>query len=158
MGRPFDFRLIGVTFVTVPGVPSVATSLRVFQQHEEELPMSGTYSDLAVWQGGMDLAIHIYRLTKNFPKEETYGLTSQLRRAAVSVPSNIAEGKGRSSDKDLIHFLDNSRGSLFEIETQAAIARRLGYLSAEQSQTISSQTARVGQLLNGLIRALRQAA
>jgi len=120
--------------------------------------MGGTYSDLEVWQGAMDLAINIYHLTKSFPKEETYGLSSQLRRAAVSVPSNIAEGKGRSTDKDLIHFLGNSRGSLFEIETQAAIARRLGYISVEQAEVISSQTSRVGQLLNGLIRALRQAA
>jgi four helix bundle protein len=119
--------------------------------------MSGTYSDLEVWQAAMDLAIHIYRVTKTFPKEETYGLTSQLRRAAVSVPSNIAEGKGRSSDKDCVHFLSNSRGSLFEIETQAAIARRLGYLSAEQGEIISGQTLRVGQLLNGLMRALRKA-
>ena len=120
--------------------------------------MSGTYSDLEVWQAAMDLATHIYCATKTFPKEEIYGLTSQLRRAAVSVPSNIAEGKGRSSDKELIYFLGNSRGSLFEIETQVGIARRLGYLSAEQSEVISSQTSRVGQLLNGLIRALRQAA
>ncbi|HLW84673.1 MAG TPA: four helix bundle protein [Candidatus Sulfotelmatobacter sp.] len=120
--------------------------------------MSGTYSDLEVWQAAMDLAINIYRFTKNFPKEETYGLTSQLRRAAVSVPSNIAEGKGRSSDKDLVHFLGNSRGSLFEIETQATIASRLGYVSSEQGESTARQSARVGQLLNGLIRALRKAA
>jgi four helix bundle protein len=83
--------------------------------------MSGTYQDLEVLQSAMDLAVRVYRLTSLFPKEERYGLTSQMRRAAISVPSNIAEGKGRSSDKELIEFLCHSRGSLFEVETQLAI-------------------------------------
>jgi four helix bundle protein len=120
--------------------------------------VSGTYSDLEVWQAAMDLAEDVYRTTKAFPKEELYTLTSQLRRAAVSVPSNIAEGKGRSSEKDLIQFLNYSRGSLFEIETQIALARRLGYIDAEHAQCLLHQTARVGQLLNGLIRFFRQPA
>ncbi len=120
--------------------------------------MSGTYSDLEAWQAAMDLAEDIYRSTKAFPKEELYTLTSQLRRAAVSVPSNIAEGKGRSSERDLIQFLHYSRGSLFEIETQVALARRLGYLNAEHAQRLFHQTARVGQLLNGLIRFFRKSA
>jgi four helix bundle protein len=120
--------------------------------------MSGTYSDLEVWQAAMDLAEDIYRVTKSFPKEELYTLTSQLRRASISIPSNIAEGKGRSSDKDLLHFLNYSRGSLFEIETQIALARRLGYVDVVQAQNLLRQTARVGQLLNGLIRAFRQPA
>jgi four helix bundle protein len=106
----------------------------------------------------MDLAEDVYRTTKTFPKEELYTLTSQLRRAAVSVPSNIAEGKGRSSEKDLIQFLNYSRGSLFEIETQIALARRLGYLNAEHAARLLQQTARVGQLLNGLLRFFRQPA
>jgi four helix bundle protein len=117
--------------------------------------MSGTYTDLQVWQAAMDLAEDVYRVTKNFPKEETYGLTIQLRRAAVSAPSNIAEGKGRSSDKELAQFLCHSRGSLFEIETQINLARRLGYLDAQQVDTVLRNTARVGQLLNGLLRAFR---
>ena len=117
--------------------------------------MSGTYTDLEVWQAAMDLAEDVYRNTKNFPKEETYGLTIQLRRAAVSVPSNIAEGKGRSSDKELAQFLCHSRGSLFEVETQINLARRLGYLDAQQAVTVLRNTARVGQLLNGLLRAFR---
>lgn len=104
----------------------------------------------------MGLAEDIYRTTKAFPKEELYTLTSQLRRAAISVPSNIAEGKGRSSEKDLIQFLNYSRGSLFEIETQIALARRLGYINPENAQRLFHQTARVGQLLNGLIRFFRQ--
>jgi four helix bundle protein len=103
----------------------------------------------------MDLAEAVYRSTKTFPKEELHTLTSQLRRAAVSVPSNIAEGKGRSSERELIQFLHYSRGSLFELETQIAIARRLGYVDATQAQALLHQTVRVGQLLNGLIRAFR---
>jgi four helix bundle protein len=117
--------------------------------------MSGTYTDLQVWQAAMDLAEDVYRITKNFPKEETYGLTIQLRRAAVSVPSNIAEGKGRSSDKELAQFLCHSRGSLFEIETQINLARRLGYLDTQEAEAVLRNTARVGQLLNGLLRAFR---
>ena len=118
--------------------------------------VSGTYSNLEVWQAAMDLAEAVYRSTKTFPKEELYTLTSQLRRAAVSVPSNIAEGKGRSSERELIQFLHYARGSLFELETQIAIARRLGYVDATQAQALLHQTVRVGQLLNGLIRAFRQ--
>ena len=104
----------------------------------------------------MDLAEGVYRITKTFPKEELYTLTSQLRRAAV--PSNIAEGKGRSSERELIQFLHYSRGSLFEMETQIAIAKRLSYIDAPQAETLLHQTVRVGQLLNGLIRAFRQPA
>jgi four helix bundle protein len=117
--------------------------------------MSGTYTDLQAWQAAMDLAEEIYRITKSFPKEETYGLTIQLRRAAVSVPSNIAEGKGRSSDKELSQFLCHSRGSLFEIETQINLARRLGYLDESEAEAVLQKTVRVGQLLNGLLRAFR---
>jgi four helix bundle protein len=124
-------------------------------EQREAISMSGTYADLQVWQAAMDLAEDIYRITKTFPREETYGLSIQLRRAAVSVPSNIAEGKGRSSDKELAQFLCHSRGSLFEIETQVNLARRLGYLDTRQAEAVFQQTVRVGQLLNGLLRAFR---
>jgi four helix bundle protein len=117
--------------------------------------MSGTYTDLQVWQAAMDLVEDIYRITKTFLKEETYGLTVQLRRAAVSVPSNIAEGKGRSSEKELAQFLCHSRGSLFEIETQINLARRLGYIDVTKADAILQKAARVGQLLNGLLRSIR---
>jgi four helix bundle protein len=117
--------------------------------------MGGTYSDLEVWQAAMDLTEDIYRITKSFPKEETYGLTIQLRRASISIPSNIAEGKGRSSDKELAQFLCHSRGSLFEVETQLNRAFRLGYLDAEHLRAVLRKTARVGQLLNGLLRVFR---
>jgi four helix bundle protein len=120
--------------------------------------MSGTYTDLQVWQAAMDLADDIYRITKTFPKEETYALTVQLRRAAVSVPSNIAEGKGRFSEKELAQFLCHSRGSLFEIETQLNLARRLGYVDVTKTDAVLRKAARVGQLLNGLLRAIRLSA
>jgi four helix bundle protein len=117
--------------------------------------MSGTYKDLEVWQAAMQLAVQVYRLTAVFPKDERYGLTSQMRRAAVSVPSNIAEGKGRASDKELIHFLCNSRGSLFEIETQLTIGEQLGYSTANECNAARQEIARIGQMLNGLMRSVR---
>jgi four helix bundle protein len=119
--------------------------------------MRGTYRDLEVWQAAMELAVRVYRLTAVFPKEERYGLTSQMRRAAVSVPSNIAEGKGRSSDRELVQFLCHSRGSLFEIETQLAIGEKLGYSATEDCDAVRRETARIGQMLNGLIRSVRPA-
>jgi four helix bundle protein len=117
--------------------------------------MSGTYRDLKVWQAAMEMVRDVYRLTREFPREETYGLTIQLRRAAVSIPSNIAEGKGRSSDKELLHFLSNAKGSLFEVETQVMIAGSLGYLTHSQGEGLLSQTAQLGRLLNGLMKAFR---
>ena len=94
----------------------------------------------------------VYRLTQAFPREETYGLTV-LRRAAVSIASNIAEGKGRSSDKELLHFLSNAKGSLFEVETQIMIADGLGYLTHMQGEELLLRTAEVGRLLNGFMKA-----
>lgn len=87
--------------------------------------MGDSYKDLIAWRKGMDLVTEIYRVTRAFPRDEMYGLTSQLRRAAVSVPSNIAEGQARFSRKEFHHFLSQSRGSLAEVETQLAIAQNL---------------------------------
>jgi len=117
--------------------------------------MSGTYRDLKAWQAAMEMVPEVYRLTRGFPREELYGLASQLRRAAVSIASNIAEGEGRSSDKELLYFLSNAKGSLFEVETQIMIAGRLGYLSHLQAEELLSKTAEIGRLLNGLIKAFR---
>lgn len=117
--------------------------------------MSGTYADLEVWQAAMNLVQQIYRLTNAYPREEIYGLTSQTRRAAVSIASNIAEGKGRSSDRELVQFLCHSRGSLFEVETQLALAQRLGYATKEQYEALRDETAKIGRMLNGLIRSVR---
>jgi four helix bundle protein len=120
--------------------------------------MSGTYADLDVWQAAMELVVVIYQLTRRFPKDEVYGLVSQLRRVAVSVPSNIAEGKGRASDKELVQLLCHARGSLFEVETQLNIAERLTYIGRAEGESIRHELARIGQMLNGLIRSVRPAA
>ena len=92
-----------------------------------EVCVSGRFEDLEVWQFGMDLVYFVYDVTARFPKDELYGLVAQMRRAAVSVPSNIAEGKGRTSDKDFAAFLCHSRGSVYELQTQMLIAQHLGY-------------------------------
>lgn len=113
--------------------------------------MSGTYLDLKVWQRAMDLVYLTYELTQAFPKHELYGLTNQMRRAAVSVPSNIAEGKGRSTDKDMSLFLCHARGSLFELNTQVLIAQHLDYMRPEEAEAAGKLVAEVGRLLNGLI-------
>ncbi len=120
--------------------------------------MSGTYKDLEAWQCAMALVLEIYRSTAKFPKEEMFGLTSQLRRAAVSVASNIAEGKGRFSDRELSQFLAVARGSVFEIETQVTIAQQLQLLSHAQSQQLQDRCGEVGRLLNGLIKVVRKPA
>jgi len=118
--------------------------------------MANSYKDLRVWKQSVDLALEIYRYTQNFPKHELYGLTSQLRRAAVSVPSNIAEGKGRSSDKELILFLHHSRGSLLELETQIFLARELAYIEEPQAKRLLSQIENLAKALNALINSLKK--
>jgi len=106
----------------------------------------------------MQLVTGIYEATRAFPRDELYGLTNQLRRAAVSVPSNIAEGQARFSRKEFHHFLSLVRGSLVEIETQLFIAQNLGYLSMKQVHPLLSETAELGRILNGLIASVRRAA
>jgi four helix bundle protein len=117
--------------------------------------MSGTYEDLRVWQIAMELVFDIYRATRSFPDEEKYGLTSQIRRAAVSVASNIAEGKGRASDRELMQFLSVARGSLYEVQTQLVIAEKLGYLSHKQNEALRVRAVETGRLLSGLVRSFR---
>jgi len=89
--------------------------------------MIKSYKDLIVWQKGMDLAVNVYQLSDCFPHHELYSLTNQIRRAAVSVPSNIAEGKGRNSKSEYLHFLSIAKGSLLELETQLILSNHLGY-------------------------------
>ena len=110
------------------------------------------YEDLKVWQKAMLLAKTVYGLQKQLPKEETYGLCDQIRRAAVSIPSNIAEGFGRDTNKDFKHFLSIARGSLYETKTQLQLAEGLGYLQIDADT--SAQMDEVGKLLNGLTRSL----
>ena len=116
---------------------------------------SRNYTDLIVWQKAMDLAENVYRATRAFPKEELYALTSQLRRAAVSVPSNIAEGQGRGGAVKFVRFLHIAHGSLREMETQVLLAQRLTYLPATECRSLLDLAAEVGRLLNGLMRSSR---
>ena len=104
----------------------------------------------------MKLTAEIYRCTAKFPKHELYGLSQQIRRAAVSVPSNIAEGKGHRSDKEFTHFLLHSRGSLLELQTQLLIAEELQYLSKEEGRRMLAIAEGVGRALSGLINSLRE--
>ena len=113
-----------------------------------------SYRDLTVWQKGMDLVVEVYRLTELFPREEQFGLVSQIRRAAVSIPANIAEGHGRLHRADFLRYLSISRGSLTEVETHLEIAIRLEYLSQDQVRQAWDLLQDTGRLLNGLIRAL----
>ena len=108
------------------------------------------YRDLRAWQHAMGLVTDIYRVTRTFPKEELYGLVSQLRRAAVSVPSNLAEGHGRNSRNEFRHFIGQARGSLSEVETQLEIAKNLGYLKEDAAESLMVQADAVGKMLTGL--------
>jgi len=118
--------------------------------------MNKEYTDLEVWQECRKLTNHIYEFTKSFPKEEQFGLTNQIRRAAVSVSSNIAEGCGRQTAKDTINFLHISRGSLYELETQCFIALDQNYISKEKFDSIYSLTQSCKRLLNGFINYYRK--
>ena len=113
-----------------------------------------SHRDLIAWQKAMDLVVETYKVSRDFPKEELYGLTSQMRRAAISVPANIAEGQGRRLSGEFIHFLGNARGSLSELETHLEIALRLGYIEQENYQPVQDQIQEVGRILNGLLRSI----
>ena len=116
----------------------------------------GSYRDLEVWQRGMDLVERVYALTKPFPADERFGLTAQLRRAAISIPSNIAEGWGRGSRKDYVHFLRIARSSLLEVETQLIISYRLGYVSEDALNKTLTETEIESRMLLALIRSLEK--
>ena len=120
--------------------------------------MSGirSYRDLEVWRLGMRLAASVYRMTVEFPASERYGLTSQLQRCAVSIPSNIAEGHERDSTRDFLRFLSMSQGSLAELETQLLLASELELASSDAIEPLLSSTAELGRMLNGLQNKLRQ--
>ena len=113
------------------------------------------YKDLTVWQKSMDLVTEVYRITKSLPKEEIYVLTNQLRRAAVSIPSNIAEGNGRASTGDYLRFLIIARGSNAEVETQLLLCVRLNYLTQEDIEPALSLLNEIGRMLNSMITKLR---
>lgn len=113
------------------------------------------HRDLEVWQKAMQLAEACYRLSVRFPREEQFCLALQLRRSAVSIPANIAEGRGRRRTREFLRFLDIAYGSLAELETCLELAEQLGYLAARDTEPIFKESASTGRLLNGLINALK---
>ena len=120
--------------------------------------MGRSYRDLIAWQKAMKFVTEIYDSTQRFPSEERYGLTNQLRRASVSVPSNIAEGRARFSQKEFHHFLSQARGSLVEIETQLLIARNLKYIQPAKADELLVTADELGRVLNGLIASIKSRA
>lgn len=116
------------------------------------MPVPATHRDLAAWREAVALVVAIYRQTASFPKEEAYGLTSQIRRAAVSIPSNIAEGAGRNSSRELLQFLGITCGSLAELDTQLELAVQLGYMNS--TAEVINQASRVGMLVRLLRRSI----
>jgi four helix bundle protein len=113
-----------------------------------------THKDLDVWKDSIELVVEIYKLTKGFPREETYGIISQLRRASVSVPANISEGAARGYTKEFVRFLRISQGSLSEVETLLHISLRLNYLEEEKYNSFLARFFKVNAQLSGLIRAI----
>lgn len=112
------------------------------------------FRELIVWQKSIDLVERVYQITNSFPKEEMFSLTSQIRRSAISIPSNVAEGFGRKSTLDYIHFLHISRGSLYELQTQLEISSRIKYLSESELKLVIEKCKEVAKMLNGLIVSL----
>lgn len=112
------------------------------------------YKNLKIWQKGLNLAEVVYRATKTFPDDEKYGLTSQLRRASVSIPSNIAEGSSRNSKKEFYHFLSISLGSSYEVGTQIEICQRIGFLDNELANKIQSQLDEIEKMIIGYMKTL----
>jgi four helix bundle protein len=114
------------------------------------------FRDLLVWQKSMRLVEAVYQATRSFPKEEMFGLAGQMRRAAVSVPSNIAEGQGRDSEKSFAQFLNAAKGSLYELETQLELACNLGMMPREAMERLQEDAAEIARMLHGLRGTLRR--
>lgn len=114
------------------------------------------FKELKVWQQSVDLVVEIYQVTRQFPSEEMYGLVSQIRRSAVSIPSNIAEGAGRSNSGDFNHFLNISRGSSNELETQLIISERLSLLEKSETEKLRRNIDKIQQMISGLQKSLKK--
>ena len=123
---------------------------------EKELMALQNYRDLEVWQKAMTLAEECYRVTKMFPKEELFGMTSQIRRAAASIPANIAEGQGRQHTKEFLNFLSVARGSLKEIETHLILSQRVGLMTAQQLEPLLKLTDDISRMMSGLRKTLEK--
>ena len=115
-----------------------------------------SYRDLEVWQKAMDLVVSCYQMCKEFPKQEIYGLTIQLQRAAVSIPANIAEGRQRRHSKEFLQYQSIAYGSLAELETHIQIAERLNYINKNQSEKELEKTAEIGRMINGLRKSIEK--
>ena len=115
-----------------------------------------THKDLDVWKRSVEFVTSVYEITKTFPKDEVYGLTNQIRRAAVSIPSNIAEGAGRNHDKEFIQFLYIALGSCTELETQLIISGNLKYVNSDKLDKMLLELDVLGKMISGLIRAVRK--
>jgi four helix bundle protein len=115
------------------------------------------FKSLKVWQVGMDLVVSVYGITKEFPKEERYGLVSQINRSVISVPSNIAEGSGRNTDKNFAKFLSQSLGSLFELETQIIVSHRLNFISDVKFEEVTVVINELEKMLIGFIKKINPA-
>ena len=135
------------TELRVPSTEYLVVSYCAMAQH---------FKDLVAWRKAMDLVNAVYDATDRFPKRETYSLTDQIRRAAVSIPSNIAEGQAHYSNREFLHFLRHSRGSLAELETQLLIAQRRNYLSESDTARLLKQADELSRILSGLINSLRE--
>ena len=145
-----------VVVVCVGGKRRIYTFITYITTILYVIPMQ-TYRDLLLWQKGIELCESIYVISREFPREELYALTTQIRRAAVSVPSNIAEGSGRTTRGEFVQSVGHCRGSLFEVETQLLVAQRVSYLCKEQIQPLLVLTDEIGRLSSGLIRSLSTA-
>jgi four helix bundle protein len=120
--------------------------------------MGQSYQDLIAWQKAMEFVMEIYRNTKNFPRDEIYGLAAQLRRSSVSIPASIAEGQARYSAAEFHNLLGRARGALVEVETEIILAQNLEYLTQEQGKRLLAKASELGKILNGLAGAIRPAA
>jgi four helix bundle protein len=140
----------------------VASGQRREEKRREEIRSEGNavavahYQQLLVWQKAMDFAVACYQATDRFPKAQTYRLCDQLQRAAVSIPSNIAEGQGKGYTNDFLRHLAYAAGSLCESETQVIIAQRLGYLTPDAATELLQASAEIGRMLNGLVASLER--
>jgi four helix bundle protein len=120
------------------------------------VPPINSYRDLRVWQDSMELAASCYQLSRGFPKEEIFGFTSQIRRAAASIPANIAEGHGRENTRSFVQYLRIAQGSLKELETHLLLAVKVGILTRADSETVIMQCDAIGKMLRSLIRSLQR--
>jgi len=126
------------------------------ENQEEQVMSLQSYRELEVWQFGMDLAENCYRITRTFPKDELFGMTSQIRRAVVSIPANIAEGQGREGTKEFQHHLSIARGSLMELETHLMLCQRVGLLDAATVNPLLALCEQISRMMSGLRKALER--